>query len=169
MDAEANCKSAANAGGQVQECLASHRTLVSWECQEQLFRQETENAQDLRLSLRLFHACLNDKKKVGSRAACVVLVPCPVRMSAWLLFGLSTVLSPGAEYAALMEYFWGGRLVKVIEYMLMIGHDMSCWLCSCEPSIPAHRCLVQCPSVTAPLQKWFASRRIMCTLESVAE
>ena len=48
----------------MQECLASHRPLLSWDCQEQLFRQEVENAEDLRLSVRLFRACLADKKKV---------------------------------------------------------------------------------------------------------
>ena len=50
-------------GGEVQECLAEHRPLLSWDCQEQLFRQEVENAEDLRLSVRLFRACLADKKK----------------------------------------------------------------------------------------------------------
>lgn len=36
---------------------------VSWECQEQLARQEAENDDDIRLSYRLFRACLPDKKK----------------------------------------------------------------------------------------------------------
>ena len=51
-------------GGKVQECLAGKRALLSWDCQEQLFRQKVENADDLRLSARLFRACLTDKKKV---------------------------------------------------------------------------------------------------------
>ena len=51
----------------MQECLAEHRPLLSWDCQEQLFRQEVENAEDLRLSVRLFRACLADKKKVGRK------------------------------------------------------------------------------------------------------
>lgn len=36
---------------------------VSWECQEQLARQEAENDDDIRLSMRLFRNCLPDKKK----------------------------------------------------------------------------------------------------------
>ena len=63
-DAEINCKDVSPVGGKVQECLASKRALLSWDCQEQLFRQEVENADDLRLSARLFRSCLTDKKKV---------------------------------------------------------------------------------------------------------
>lgn len=63
-DAEINCKDVLPVGGKVQECLAGKRALLSWDCQEQLFRQEVENADDLRLSARLFRACLADKKKV---------------------------------------------------------------------------------------------------------
>lgn len=37
---------------------------LSWACEEQLFRQEMENADDVRLSVRLFSKCLPDKKKV---------------------------------------------------------------------------------------------------------
>ncbi|KAK9821811.1 hypothetical protein WJX81_008502 [Elliptochloris bilobata] len=62
-DAEINCKDVPAVGGKVQECLASKRALLSWDCQEQLFRQEVENADDMRLSVRLFRSCLNDKKK----------------------------------------------------------------------------------------------------------
>ena len=50
----------------MQECLRTHRPVLNWGCQEQLFRQEVENADDLRLSTRLFKACLADKKKVRS-------------------------------------------------------------------------------------------------------
>ena len=53
-----NCPDAKPEAGEVQECLAEHRPLLSWDCQEQLFRQEVENAEDLRLSVRLFRACL---------------------------------------------------------------------------------------------------------------
>ena len=49
--------------GDVQECLRGKRTSLSWECQEELFRQEVENADDIRLSTKLFRTCLNDKKK----------------------------------------------------------------------------------------------------------
>ena len=63
-DVKSSCPEAKPEAGEVQECLASHRPLLSWDCQEQLFRQEVENAEDLRLSVRLFRACLADKKKV---------------------------------------------------------------------------------------------------------
>lgn len=36
---------------------------VSWECQGQLFREEKETTDDLRLSSRLFQKCFNDYKK----------------------------------------------------------------------------------------------------------
>lgn len=39
------------------------RMQLSWACEEQLFRQEVENADDIRLSVRLFRACMRDKKK----------------------------------------------------------------------------------------------------------
>lgn len=48
----------------MQACLREHRALLTWDCQEQLFRQEVENADDLRLSVRLFKSCLADKRKV---------------------------------------------------------------------------------------------------------
>ena len=60
---KSSCPDAKPEAGEVQECLASHRPLLSWDCQEQLFRQEVENAEDLRLSVRLFRACLADKKE----------------------------------------------------------------------------------------------------------
>ena len=40
-----------------------HVGQVSWECQEELFRQEVENADDIRLSFRLIKKCMGDKKK----------------------------------------------------------------------------------------------------------
>ena len=67
VDAESTCKGIDPHGGKIQECLRDHRALLSWDCQEELFRQEVENADDLRLSVRLFKACLGDKKKVRVR------------------------------------------------------------------------------------------------------
>ena len=64
VDAQANCKNVSAHGGATQECLRTHRPVLNWGCQEQLFRQDVENADDLRLSTRLFRACLADKKKV---------------------------------------------------------------------------------------------------------
>lgn len=37
--------------------------MVSWECQEELFRQEVENADNLLLNYRLMRKCMGDKKK----------------------------------------------------------------------------------------------------------
>lgn len=48
------------------------RMQLSWACEEQLFRQEMENAEDVRLSVRLFSKCLPDKRKVRG---CIRLVP----------------------------------------------------------------------------------------------
>jgi hypothetical protein len=40
---------------------------LSWTCEEQLFQQELESADDIRLSIRLFSKCLPDKRKVRPR------------------------------------------------------------------------------------------------------
>lgn len=36
---------------------------LSWACEEQLFRQETENSDDIRLSVRLFSKCMREKRR----------------------------------------------------------------------------------------------------------
>lgn len=36
---------------------------VSWECQSELFRQEVEGADDIRLNAPLISKCLGDKRK----------------------------------------------------------------------------------------------------------
>lgn len=36
---------------------------LSWECEEQLYRKKVEDADDIRLSARLFQKCLPDKKQ----------------------------------------------------------------------------------------------------------
>ena len=64
-DANSQCAKVQPHGGKMQTCLKEHRALLTWDCQEQLFRQEVENADDLRLSVRLFKVCLADKKKVS--------------------------------------------------------------------------------------------------------
>ncbi|GFR44890.1 hypothetical protein Agub_g6234 [Astrephomene gubernaculifera] len=62
-DTETLCKDVKNGGGRVQACLRDKRMQLSWACEEQLFRQEMENADDIRLSVRLFKKCLPDKRK----------------------------------------------------------------------------------------------------------
>ena len=39
-DAEALCEGVPNKDGKVQECLRGKRAQLSWDCQEELFRQE---------------------------------------------------------------------------------------------------------------------------------
>ena len=41
----------------------SSRMKLSWDCEEQLFRKEMEDADDMRLSVRLFRKCLQDKRQ----------------------------------------------------------------------------------------------------------
>ncbi len=36
---------------------------LAWACEEQLFRQELENADDIRLSVRLYTRCIREKRK----------------------------------------------------------------------------------------------------------
>lgn len=62
-DAETLCKDVKLGGGRVQACLRDHRKQLSWPCDYQLFRQESENADDVRLSVRLFANCVVDKRK----------------------------------------------------------------------------------------------------------
>ncbi|EFJ50582.1 hypothetical protein VOLCADRAFT_103797 [Volvox carteri f. nagariensis] len=49
-DSENLCKGVKNGGGRIQACLRDKRMQLSWACEEQLFRQEMENADDIRLS-----------------------------------------------------------------------------------------------------------------------
>mmetsp|Transcript_34914 Transcript_34914/g.77608 ORF Transcript_34914/g.77608 Transcript_34914/m.77608 type:complete len:994 (-) Transcript_34914:752-3733(-) len=62
-DSENLCKGVKNGGGRIQACLRDKRMQLSWACEEQLFRQEMENADDIRLSVRLFTKCMPDKRK----------------------------------------------------------------------------------------------------------
>lgn len=62
-DAEALCAGIPNKDGAVQDCLRGKRAQLSWDCQEELFRQEVENADDIRLSAKLLRTCMRDKKK----------------------------------------------------------------------------------------------------------
>ncbi|BDA41257.1 probable Golgi apparatus protein 1 [Coccomyxa sp. Obi] len=62
-DAKQLCANVNPGEGRIQDCLRDKAVSVSWECQEELFRQEVENADDLRLSQRLFKKCMGDKKK----------------------------------------------------------------------------------------------------------
>ena len=64
-DAELICSGVDSHGGRVQDCLRERRSELSYDCQAELFRQEQEDSEDLRLSIRLFHKCLNDKIQVS--------------------------------------------------------------------------------------------------------
>lgn len=62
-DAETLCQGVKFGGGRVQACLRSKRMQLAWACEEQLFRQELENADDIRLSVRLYTRCIREKRK----------------------------------------------------------------------------------------------------------
>lgn len=62
-DAAKLCDDVVPGEGRVQECLRTKRDSLSWDCQEELFRQEVENADDLRLNYVLFRKCSRDKQK----------------------------------------------------------------------------------------------------------
>ncbi|KAL6765630.1 hypothetical protein V8C86DRAFT_2455912 [Haematococcus lacustris] len=62
-DATKLCSDVKLGGGRVQACLRDHQLQLSWPCEEQLFRQEMENADDIRLSVRLYKTCLKAKKR----------------------------------------------------------------------------------------------------------
>jgi len=65
-DAAALCDGVEPGGGRVQECLRKKRAQLSWDCQEELFRKEVEDADDLRLNAVLLRLCSKDKKKFCS-------------------------------------------------------------------------------------------------------
>ncbi|CAI5492080.1 unnamed protein product [Closterium sp. Naga37s-1] len=62
-DADTYCGDVQSGEGRIQECLRRNRKKLNWECQAELFRQEVENADDIRLNVRLFRACLDDKRR----------------------------------------------------------------------------------------------------------
>ncbi|CAI7856614.1 unnamed protein product [Closterium sp. NIES-53] len=62
-EADRLCKGVEPGEGRIQECLREHRAQLAWDCQAELFRQEVENAGDIRLNVRLFQACLNDQRR----------------------------------------------------------------------------------------------------------
>jgi Golgi apparatus protein 1 len=42
---------------------------LSWDCEEQLFRKDMEDSDDIRLSVRFFKKCLPDKKQYCGEVA----------------------------------------------------------------------------------------------------
>eukprot|EP00798_Chlamydomonas_sp_ICE-L_P010489 gene10489-8455_t len=62
-DVASLCKDVKNGGGRVQGCLRDKRMQISWPCEEQLYRQEIEDSDDIRLSVRLYGNCMADKRK----------------------------------------------------------------------------------------------------------
>jgi hypothetical protein len=55
---------------------------LSWSCLDQLFRQEVENADDVRLNVRLYAKCMPDKRKVwlgvGAGSGCLTARFCRI-------------------------------------------------------------------------------------------
>eukprot|EP00884_Botryococcus_braunii_P022595 jgi/Botrbrau1/9019/Bobra.0148s0119.1 len=62
-EVEKHCPDVEPHEGKVQACLGEKEDKLDWDCRAELFRQQTENADDMRLSIRLFRACLGDKRK----------------------------------------------------------------------------------------------------------
>eukprot|EP00899_Mesostigma_viride_P022799 jgi/Mesvir1/3703/Mv14989-RA.1 len=62
-DAKNLCSDVQPGEGRVLACLRDKRVSLSWDCQEELFRQEVENADDFRLDARLHRECSADKAK----------------------------------------------------------------------------------------------------------
>ncbi|KAL0029670.1 hypothetical protein WJX79_001318 [Trebouxia sp. C0005] len=61
-DAESCCKGTKAEKGQVQACLLRQQGRLTWECQNELFRQEVEGADDIRLNAPLVSKCMSDKR-----------------------------------------------------------------------------------------------------------
>ena len=64
------CSDAGDAPGAVGACLRVKPGRLTWECRDEVFRQDVENADDLRLNGGLFRTCLPDK-----RAFCASVPP----------------------------------------------------------------------------------------------
>ncbi|GBG65563.1 hypothetical protein CBR_g51447 [Chara braunii] len=64
-DAKKLCKRVPPKEGHVQECLRKHveNKTISYKCNAELYRQERESADDWRLNLPLWRACLDDRQK----------------------------------------------------------------------------------------------------------
>ncbi|CAI5966169.1 unnamed protein product [Closterium sp. NIES-64] len=71
-DVQRLCADVPTGEGRVQDCLVGavcgdegrdHRNSLNWECLAELFRQEIESSEDIRLNTRLFKACLEDKRR----------------------------------------------------------------------------------------------------------
>eukprot|EP00892_Ulva_mutabilis_P008395 jgi/Ulvmu1/5928/UM026_0050.1 len=62
-DAKRVCEDVPYGQGRVQGCLRDNLAGLSPDCAMELFRQEIENSDDIRLSLRLYKACQADKKR----------------------------------------------------------------------------------------------------------
>ncbi|GJP32519.1 hypothetical protein CLOM_g17147 [Closterium sp. NIES-68] len=62
-DVKRLCADVPTGEGRVQDCLRDHRNSLNWECLAELFRQEIESSEDIRLNTRLFKACLEDKRR----------------------------------------------------------------------------------------------------------
>lgn len=61
-DAERICADVTPGEGRVQACLREHTQELSWDCQEELLRQEVEDSDDIRLNVKLFKACRADQQ-----------------------------------------------------------------------------------------------------------
>ena len=64
-DAEALCADVEEGEGRIQACLRKRKASLSWDCQEELFRQEVEDAGDFRLNVELLILAVTFLKKLS--------------------------------------------------------------------------------------------------------
>eukprot|EP00878_Enallax_costatus_P020866 GHUV01022075.1.p1 GENE.GHUV01022075.1~~GHUV01022075.1.p1 ORF type:complete len:715 (+),score=210.45 GHUV01022075.1:1362-3506(+) len=62
-DAERLCKDVKDGGGRKTACLRNNWNNLDWECAVEVFNQQLEADDDIRLNVRLFQKCLGDKKR----------------------------------------------------------------------------------------------------------
>eukprot|EP00850_Spirogloea_muscicola_P000097 SM000001S04499 [mRNA] locus=s1:550290:556763:- [translate_table: standard] len=74
-DVKTFCNDTKPGGGRVQACLTSHLLELGQVCADEMFIEEIDNTDDIRLNVRLYKACINDKK-----AFCNDIVPGEARV-----------------------------------------------------------------------------------------
>lgn len=65
-DADRLCSDVPKGKGRLQSCLRSKPAELTPDCKKELFRQEVENSDDIRLSLKLFKVCKSDQERYCS-------------------------------------------------------------------------------------------------------
>lgn len=61
-DAQKLCSDIPAGGGRIQACLRENQSLLQWDCKTEVFRQEVENAGDIRLNIVLLRSCSEEQQ-----------------------------------------------------------------------------------------------------------